>query len=152
MIAYILRRLILVIPTLFGIMVINFALTQFVPGGPFDQIEARLENEVDQLGAGADDSGQQAKPGEQGGSGYVGARGLPPEFRAQLEVEFGFARFVCAEGFTGTPSLDAPECRKEMIPAAERFMIMMSKFVRFELGCFGASPLSAAGKRERPGP
>ena len=36
---YILRRLFLVIPTLFGIMLINFALTQLVPGGPFDQIE-----------------------------------------------------------------------------------------------------------------
>jgi len=38
---YILRRLLLVIPTLFGVMIINFALTQFVPGGPIDQIRAR---------------------------------------------------------------------------------------------------------------
>ncbi len=41
--AYILRRLLLIIPTLFGIMVINFALTQFVPGGPIEQVLARLE-------------------------------------------------------------------------------------------------------------
>ncbi len=41
--AYILRRLLLIIPTLFGIMVINFTLTQIVPGGPFEQYLARLE-------------------------------------------------------------------------------------------------------------
>ena len=48
---YILRRLFLVIPTLFGIMLINFALTQFVPGGPFDQIEAKLEGGGDAIEA-----------------------------------------------------------------------------------------------------
>ena len=42
MTAYLMRRLLLVIPTLFGIMVINFALTQFVPGGPIEQIIANL--------------------------------------------------------------------------------------------------------------
>jgi microcin C transport system permease protein len=41
--AYILRRLLLVIPTLLGIMIINFTLTQFVPGGPIEQIIARME-------------------------------------------------------------------------------------------------------------
>ena len=41
--AYILRRFLLIIPTLFGIMLINFALTQFVPGGPVEQVLARLE-------------------------------------------------------------------------------------------------------------
>ena len=45
--AYILRRLLLVIPTLLGIMVINFALVQFVPGGPIEQILANLEGEGD---------------------------------------------------------------------------------------------------------
>ena len=43
MLAYIFRRLLLVIPTLFGIMLINFALTQFVPGGPIEQIIAQME-------------------------------------------------------------------------------------------------------------
>ena len=42
--AYILRRLMLIIPTLIGIMVINFALTQFVPGGPIEQVLARLRD------------------------------------------------------------------------------------------------------------
>jgi len=113
-------------------MLINFALTQFVPGGPIEQVAARLEGEGDALksvsGEGAD-AGQQAAD-----EGYIGARGLPPEFLAQLEVQFGFARIVCAEGFTGTPTLDAPECRKEMIPTWERFFIMMGNYLRFDFG------------------
>ncbi len=129
--AYILRRLLLVIPTLFGVMVINFALTQFVPGGPIDQIRARFEGEGDSI--------QNIAGGEGGGvqeddSGYVGARGLPPEFLAKLEVQFGFARITCDEGFTGTPSIKAPECHKEPIPAYERFFIMMGNYLTFDFG------------------
>jgi len=45
--AYILRRLLLIIPTLFGIMLINFVLIQFVPGGPIEQILARLDGSGD---------------------------------------------------------------------------------------------------------
>jgi microcin C transport system permease protein len=129
---YILRRLVLVIPTLFGIMLINFALTQFVPGGPFDQIEAKLEGGGDAIEAVTGASGED--PGASGDSGYVGARGLPPEFRAKLEVEFGFARFICPEGFEGSLTEQAQECEKEMIPAWERFTIMMGKFLRFDFG------------------
>lgn len=133
MLAYILRRLLLVIPTLFGIMVVNFALTQFVPGGPFDQIEARLEGEGDSIDAVAGNSGKD--PGAVSGDpGYVGARGLPPEFRAKLEVEFGFARFICPEGYEGNLIQQAKDCEKEMIPAVERFAIMMGKFIRFDFG------------------
>ena len=129
--AYILRRLLLVIPTLFGVMVINFALTQFVPGGPIEQVLARLEGEGDSIQnlSGTDDAGF-----EDEGQGYVGGRGLPPEFLAKLEVQFGFARIVCADGFTGEPSVKAPECRKELIPALERFFLMMGKYARFDFG------------------
>ncbi|MCU0902470.1 MAG: microcin C ABC transporter permease YejB [Tabrizicola sp.] len=131
--AYILRRLLLVIPTLFGVMVINFALTQFVPGGPIQQIQARFEGEGDaiqNLSGTSEDAGVQ----EETDGGYVGARGLPPEFVAKLEVQFGFARIVCDEGFTGTPSLSAPECKKEAIPAVERFFIMMGNYLTFDFG------------------
>jgi microcin C transport system permease protein len=130
--AYILRRLLLVIPTLFGVMVINFALTQFVPGGPVEQVLARLEGEGDAIQnlAGTEGGGVQ----EETGAGYVGARGLPPEFLAKLEVQFGFARLVCEEGFTGTPSIEAPECRKETIPATERFLIMMGNYLTLDFG------------------
>ena len=130
--AYILRRLLLVIPTLIGIMVVNFTLTQFVPGGPFDQIEARMEGEGDSLKA---ISGDSADAGSQASNpDYIGGRGLPPEFRAQLEVEFGFARFICPEGFEGTPLQQAKACKKEMIPAVERFFIMMGHYIRFDFG------------------
>ncbi|MEZ5756083.1 MAG: microcin C ABC transporter permease YejB [Paracoccaceae bacterium] len=130
--AYILRRLLLIIPTLIGIMVINFSLTQFVPGGPIEQVAARLEGDGDALESvsGGGDAGM-----DQGrDDGYIGARGLPPEFLAALEVQFGFARIVCDDGFTGTPSVTAPECRKEMIPATERFFIMMWNYMRFDFG------------------
>ncbi len=133
--AYILRRLLLVIPTLFGVMLINFALTQFVPGGPIEQIQARLEGGGDAIEALTGTTGagvEEEVTGAEGG--YVGARGLPPEFLARLEVQFGFARFVCEEGFTGTPSLDAPECVKEAIPAVERFVIMMGNYLTFDFG------------------
>ena len=129
--AYILRRLLLVIPTLFGVMVINFALTQFVPGGPIDQIKARFEGEGDSI---QNLSGTEGAGVQEQDSGYVGARGLPPEFLAKLEVQFGFSRIVCDVGFAGEPSLKAPECRKEAIPAVERFLIMMGKYLTFDFG------------------
>jgi microcin C transport system permease protein len=113
--AYILRRLLLVIPTLFGIMVINFALTQFVPGGPIEQILARMEGGGDVFStiSGGGDSLPQVS--EAAGSDlqgrYVGARGLPPEFIAELEREFGFDK-----------------------PPLERFLGMMWNYVRLDFG------------------
>ena len=137
MLAYILRRLILVIPTLFGIMLINFGLTQFVPGGPIDQIEAKLDgggDVMEAIGGGGGDPGAKGAQGAQDKTpgNYVGARGLPPEFRAQLEVEFGFARWICPPGYTGPQK--APDCEKQAIPSLERFGIMMSHFLRFDFG------------------
>lgn len=129
--AYILRRLLLVIPTLFGVMVINFALTQFVPGGPIEQIKARFEGEGDAI---QNLSGSEGGGVQEQDTGYLGARGLPPEFLAKLEVQFGFSRIVCDEDFTGEASLKAPECRKEAIPAVERFLIMMGKYLTFDFG------------------
>ena len=133
MTAYILRRLLLIIPTLLGIMLINFALTQFVPGGPIEQVLARVEGGGDSIGAiggGNGDAGIQS--GED--NGYVGSRGLDPDFLAELEVNFGFARFVCQPGFTGKPSASAPECVKEAIPAYERFFSMLWRYAQFDFG------------------
>jgi microcin C transport system permease protein len=133
--AYILRRLILVIPTLFGIMLINFALTQFVPGGPIEQIIAQVQGEGDVIGnltgAGGDTGADQGGGGDEQ---YLGARGLPAEFIAELEIEFGFARIVCDAGFTGTPTLDDPACRKEKIPAWRQFLSMMGRYLTFDFG------------------
>lgn len=134
--AYILRRLALIIPTLVGIMVINFALTQFVPGGPVEQVLARLDGggDVFQNIAGGGDAGVEAAGTTAGDARYIGSRGLPPDFIAQLEAQFGFARIVCEEGFTGRPSVTAPECEKVAIPWQERFVTMMWNYIRFDFG------------------
>ncbi|GGE50279.1 microcin C ABC transporter permease YejB [Actibacterium pelagium] len=108
--AYILRRLLLIIPTLFGIMVINFSLTQFVPGGPIEQIIAQLEGSGDVFEgiAGGADAGAGGGGEEEG---YLGARGLPPDFIEELEKEFGFDK-----------------------PPLQRFLIMMGDYLRFDFG------------------
>lgn len=137
MLAYILRRVLLVVPTLLGIMLVNFGLTQFVPGGPIDQIEARMEGQAeDVMSAGTGDAGGGGvkTDGKQDQGSYVGARGLPDDFRAKLEVEFGFARWNCGPDFTGKPGLNVPGCTKEQIPAWERFFIMMGRYLRFDFG------------------
>lgn len=108
--AYILRRLLLVIPTLLGIMIINFALVQFVPGGPIEQILANLEGRGDVFESFSGGAGD-ADFGTDNSSEYVGARGLPPEFIAQLEREFGFDK-----------------------PPLERFLNMMRNYMRFDFG------------------
>jgi len=108
--AYILRRLLLVIPTLLGIMIINFSLTQFVPGGPIEQILANLEGQGDVFESIAGGSGD-ADVGQQSESDYVGGRGLPPEFIAELEREFGFDK-----------------------PPLERFLNMMWNYMRLDFG------------------
>jgi len=109
--AYILRRLFLIIPTLIGIMVINFALIQFVPGGPIEQIIAQMEDgsagATDRFtGGSGDDSVGQSESSE-----YKGARGLPPELIADLEKQFGFDK-----------------------PPVERFLTMLWNYARFDFG------------------
>ncbi|MBF9046005.1 ABC transporter permease subunit [Rhodobacterales bacterium LSUCC0031] len=132
--SYILRRVLLMIPTLLGIMVINFGLTQFVPGGPIEQVIAQLEGEGDVF-AGISGSGSEAGgASEIEGIGYEGARGLPPQFLDELRVQFKFARIVCEAGFSGTPNLRDPACMAEDIPGLERFGLMMWDYVRFDFG------------------
>jgi len=110
MAAYILRRVLLMFPTLFGIMVINFALVQFVPGGPIEQIIARLEGGGDVF-AGISGGADAGIDMQQDGGTYLGARGLPPEFIAELERQFGFDK-----------------------PPLERFVNMMWNYIRFDFG------------------
>ncbi len=100
MTAYIIRRLLFIVPTLFGIMVINFAVVQFAPGGPVEQIIAQVTGTaVDATarisGAGGGDAPQaQAQQGAASTTGiesrYRGAQGLDPQFIADLEKQFGF--------------------------------------------------------------
>ncbi|WP_046118098.1 microcin C ABC transporter permease YejB [Ensifer aridi] len=107
--AYILRRLLLMIPTIIGIMAISFAVVQFAPGGPVEQVIADLTNAAgsDRLsGAGGD----LVQGGGEGGQ-YRGAQGLDPEFIAKLEKQFGFDK-----------------------PPLERFVTMMWNYARFDFG------------------
>ncbi len=107
--AYILRRLLLMIPTILGILLINFTLVQFVPGGPVEQILAQLENEAsatDRISGGSNEAG-----GSRGESSYQGARGLPKEFIEDLEKEFGFDK-----------------------PPVERFLNMLKNYLVFDFG------------------
>ena len=111
MAAYILRRLLLVIPTLIGVMIINFTLVQFVPGGPIEQIIAGIEGQGD-VTRGFTGAGNDVETGAGGGDDrYIGARGLPPEFIEQLEREFGFDK-----------------------PPVERFLSMMANYFTFDFG------------------
>jgi len=113
MLAYIIRRLLLIIPTLFGIMLVNFVIVQAAPGGPVEQALARIE----QVGGAATErvtraGGEftSAKGGREGG-GYRGARGLDPAFIKELQKQFGFDK-----------------------PAPERFWLMMKNYVTFDFG------------------
>lgn len=109
--AYIFRRMLLIIPTLFGIMLVNFILTQFVPGGPIEQILARLEGSGDVFETISGGGGDVDVNSLDGDSGYIGGRGLPKEFIEELEREFGFDK-----------------------PAYVRFFNMMWNYMRFDFG------------------
>ena len=123
MYAYILRRLLLIIPTLLGIMTINFAVIQFVPGGPVEQMIAQITGEnIDATARVGGQAGQETqssaqsktsagKSGEGGTNRYRGAQGLPPEMIKQIEKQFGLDK-----------------------PIHERFVLMMGNYIRFDFG------------------
>ncbi len=98
MLSYILRRIGLMIPTLFGIMLITFAIVQFAPGGPVEQVLSKLQGQSEgSLSRVTGGSGDLGGGGARGGGGnasntssYRGAQGLSPEFIAKLEKQFGF--------------------------------------------------------------
>jgi microcin C transport system permease protein len=106
--AYIIRRLLLMIPTLFGVMVINFVIVQFAPGGPVEQVIAKVSG-LNQAatarigGGGGGDIG--------GSSKYRGAQGLDPQFVKELEKQFGFDK-----------------------PPATRFWLMIKNYTEFDFG------------------
>src|ERR1700685_1731749 len=117
--AYIARRILLMIPTLLGILFVSFVVVQFAPGGPVERVIAQL--------SGADTGGSSRISGSSGGdfgargqvgassdavgSKYRGAQGLDPAFVKSLEKQFGFDK-----------------------PAPERFALMLWNFARFDFG------------------
>jgi microcin C transport system permease protein len=121
MTAYIIRRILLMIPTIIGIMLVSFVVVQFAPGGPVERVIAQL--------TGSDTGATSRISGSAGGdfgsrgslqgasqvdavnSKYRGAQGLDPEFIKSLEKQFGFDK-----------------------PAYVRFFIMMKNFATFNFG------------------
>jgi microcin C transport system permease protein len=116
--AYIARRILLMIPTLLGILFISFVVVQFAPGGPVERVIAQLSGAdtggTSRISGGQGDFGPRA-PGGAGGdsasSKYRGAQGLDPDFIKSLEKQFGFDK-----------------------PAPERFALMVWNFARFDFG------------------
>ncbi|MDI6524730.1 microcin C ABC transporter permease YejB [Pseudomonas otitidis] len=111
MLAYILRRLLLIIPTLFGILLINFIIIQAAPGGPVEQMIAKLEGfDAASGGATARISGGGGEVSV-AGSNYRGAQGLDPELIKEIEKMYGFDK-----------------------PAPERFWLMVKNYLHFDFG------------------
>lgn len=109
MITYICKRLFLMVPTLFGIMLLNFAIVQVAPGGPVEQLIIQLEtgqgNNATARFAGG--GGETAQPQ----TGYMGRRGLDPELIEQIKKHYGFDK-----------------------PAHVRFFEMVGKYIQFDFG------------------
>ncbi len=118
MTAYIIRRLLLLIPTLFVIMLVNFVVLQFLPGGPVEQIIAQITGEGGDITervtrTGSSELSTQVQQGSSEGprGTYRGAQGLDPEFIAELEQQFGLDK-----------------------PWYERFVLMMGNYLVFDFG------------------
>ncbi|SIQ29066.1 microcin C ABC transporter permease YejB [Marinobacterium stanieri] len=107
MAAYILRRLLLIIPTLLGILLLNFVLVQFAPGGPVEQTIAELEG----MGVAATNRMGSGPQSDTTGDGYRGAEGLDPSLIAEIEQLYGFDK-----------------------PAHERFLQMLGNYLQFDFG------------------
>ncbi|HWE07578.1 MAG TPA: hypothetical protein VG274_12760, partial [Rhizomicrobium sp.] len=118
MLAYIARRLLLMIPTIFGVMLVSFAIVQFVPGGPVERAIAQLQG-TDQgstanfggAGGGGIGAGATGQAGGDISSRYRGAQGLDPKFIKELEKQYGFDK-----------------------PAWQRFWILVRDYSTFHLG------------------
>ncbi|MBI3433605.1 MAG: microcin C ABC transporter permease YejB [Proteobacteria bacterium] len=121
MTAYLVRRILFMIPTLLGIMFVSFVVVQFAPGGPVERVIAQLSGSDTGAtsrisgSASGDFAGRGQTPGasalDANTSKYRGAQGLDPEFIKSLEKQFGFDK-----------------------PAYERFALMVGNFITFDFG------------------
>src|SRR5260221_7327873 len=111
MIAYALRRIMLMLPTLFAIMVVNFFIVQAAPGGPIQQMISKLKGTQVSATERVSSSGNELKSQSGGDTQYRGARGLDPAFIKELEKQYGFDK-----------------------PPFERFLLMMKNYATFDLG------------------
>ena len=116
--AYLIRRILLIFPTLFGIMLINFAVIQIVPGGPVEQMIAQMTGTAVEStarfsggGEGELNSSFDASSFDDGDSKYRGAQGLDPDIIKEIEVMYGMNK-----------------------PAHERFLKMLKSYIFFDFG------------------
>lgn len=112
MLAYIIRRLLLIVPTLLGILTLNFVIIQAAPGGPVEQMIAQLEGidggVASRMGGGAQ---SEVRTNTNSQSNYRGSQGLDPELIAKIEKMYGFDK-----------------------PAWERFLIMVKNYFTLDFG------------------
>jgi len=108
MLSYILKRLLLIIPTLFGIMLINFAIVQFAPGGPVEQMIAKLEHYDTDATSRFSGASRETMSTE---GAYQGARGVDPALVKEIKKMYGFDK-----------------------PATTRFWMMLKNYLTFNFG------------------
>ena len=112
MASYILKRLLLIIPTLLGIMVLNFVIIQASPGGPVEQFMAQMKHQtLDVSGRYGGASSEIQAPVDSGDITYRGSQGIEPELIAELNAMYGFDK-----------------------PMTERFLDMMWRYIQFDFG------------------
>ncbi len=118
MLGYILRRLLLMVPTLLGILVLNFIIVQIAPGGPVERLIAQLQGTSVEAtarfsGGGSETMGadMQARAADASTSRYPGAQGLDPAIIAEIEKIYGFDK-----------------------PVHERFWLMLKNYLSFDFG------------------
>ena len=115
MIIYLVRRLVLMVPTLFGIMVINFVIIQFAPGGPVESLIAQIQglgtDATERFAGGGQEQLAPTEASRDTGPGYRGAQGLDPELIERIERMYGFDQ-----------------------PAHVRFFDMMGRYLVFDFG------------------
>ena len=110
MLIYILKRLLLIVPTLLGILLLNFVIVQAAPGGPVEKAIAQLQG-IGGGGAGSGFAGTTQDLVNSGGGDYRGSRGMPPELLERIEKLYGFDK-----------------------PAPERFWLMIKRYLTFDFG------------------
>ncbi|MEH6629860.1 MAG: microcin C ABC transporter permease YejB [Halopseudomonas aestusnigri] len=115
MLAYLIRRLLLIVPTLIGVMLLNFAIIQLAPGGPIEQVLSKISGQstdiTERITQNKDDLGPSIDSSISNNEQYRGAQGLDPEFIKELEVQFGLDK-----------------------PLHEQFLIMMKNYLTFDFG------------------
>jgi microcin C transport system permease protein len=133
MAGYLLKRLLLIVPTIFGVMLVTFAIVQFAPGGPVERMMAKITGTDSSATSRIDGSGDSMAStqlqGSDAASAYRGAQGMEKEWIEKLNKQFGFDK-----------------------PAHERFFLMLKSYLVFDFGnsFYGDVPVLQIIKEKLP--